>query len=189
VRRRDFIAGLMIAAVTGRAQAQQTGKVYRIAFAHPTVPVADQNQASKGSLVIPAVFEKLTRLGYIEGRNLLIERYSGDGRADHYPELARDIVSRSPDVIIAFNNFFVLDFKAATSTIPIIGSFADPIAFGLVPSLARPGGNITGVSIDVGEDQWAKRIQLLKEAVPQLTRLGVIETRNGRERVQRLHPA
>ena len=60
MRRRDFIAGLMIAAVTGRAQAQQTGKVYRIAFAHPTVPVADQNQASKGSVVIPAIFEELS---------------------------------------------------------------------------------------------------------------------------------
>ena len=82
MRRRDFIAGLMFAAAMGRAQAQQTGKVYRIAFAHPTVPVADQNQASKGSLVIPAIFEELTRLGYVEGRNLLIERYSGEGRAD-----------------------------------------------------------------------------------------------------------
>ena len=82
MRRRDFIAGLMFAAATGRAQAQQTGKVYRIAFAHPMVPVADQNQASKGSLVIPAIFEELTRLGYVEGRNLLIERYSGEGRAD-----------------------------------------------------------------------------------------------------------
>jgi hypothetical protein len=84
MRRRDFIAGLVFAAATGRAHAQSTGKVYRIAFAHPTVPVADQNQASKGSL-----FEDLTRLGYVEGRNLLIERYSGEGRAAHDPDLAR----------------------------------------------------------------------------------------------------
>jgi putative ABC transport system substrate-binding protein len=81
MRRRDFIAGLMFAAAMGRAQAQQTGKVYRIAFAHPTVPVADQNQASKGFPAISAVFEELLRLGYVEGRNLLIERYSGEGRA------------------------------------------------------------------------------------------------------------
>jgi putative ABC transport system substrate-binding protein len=182
MRRRDFIAGLMIAAVTGRAQAQQTGKVYRIAFAHPTAPVADQNQASKGSLTIPAVFEELSRLGYVEGRNLLIERYSGEGRAAHYPDLALQIVSRNPDLIIAFNNFFVLDLKAATSTIPIVGTMGFPVEAGIVASLARPGGNITGVSVDVGQDQWAKRIQLLKEAVPQITRLGVIETRNGRER-------
>jgi putative tryptophan/tyrosine transport system substrate-binding protein len=183
VRRRDFIAGLMFAAVTGRAQAQQTGKVYRIAFANPVVPVADINQASKGSLAIPAFFEELTRLGYVEGRNLLIERYSGEGRADHYPDLARQIVSRNPDLIIAVGQFIVLDIKAATSTIPIIGVFGNPIAFGIVPSLARPGGNITGVTVDVGFDQWVKRVQLLKEAVPQITRLGFLETRVGRERV------
>jgi putative tryptophan/tyrosine transport system substrate-binding protein len=182
MRRREFIAGLMIAALTGGGQAQQTGKVYRIAFAHPTAPVADQNQASKGSLVIPAIFEELLRLGYVEGRNLLIERYSGEGRAAHYPDLARQIVSRNPDLIIAINNFLVLDVKAATSTIPIVGIFGTPVESGIVPSLARPGGNITGVSIDVGGDQWAKRMQLLKEAVPQITRLGSLVTRNLRER-------
>jgi putative ABC transport system substrate-binding protein len=181
VRRRDFIAGLTFAAVTGRAQAQQTGKVYRIAFAHPTVPVADINQASKWALSIPAIFEELTRLGYVEGRNLLIERYSGEGRAAHYPDLARQIVSRNPDLIIAMGAYLVLDVKAATSTIPIIGIFADPITFGIVPSLARPGGNITGVSADVGEDQWGKRVQLLKEAVPHISRMGFLATRIRRE--------
>jgi putative tryptophan/tyrosine transport system substrate-binding protein len=182
MRRREFFAGLMFAAAMGRAQAQQTGKVYRIAFAHPTVPVADQNQASRGSLAIPAIFEELTRLGYVEGRNLLIERYSGEGRAVHYPDLARQIASRNPDLIVAFSSLFVLDVKAATSTIPIVGIFNDPIAFGVVPSLARPGGNITGVSVGVGEDQWRKRVQLLKEAVPHISRLGFLLTRNIRER-------
>jgi putative tryptophan/tyrosine transport system substrate-binding protein len=186
MRRRDFIAGLMFAATMGRAQAQQTGKVYRIAFANAVVPVADINQASKGSLAIPAIFEELTRLGYVEGRNLLIERYSGEGRADHYPDLAREIVSRNPDLIIVFSNPFVHDVKAATGTIPIVGAFSDPVGDGIVPSLARPGGNITGVSVSVGGDQWAKRMQLLKEAVPQITRLGVIETRNLRERFSAL---
>jgi putative tryptophan/tyrosine transport system substrate-binding protein len=176
MRRRDFIAGLIFAAAMGRAQAQQTGKVYRIAFAHPTTPVTDQNQASRGSFAIPAIFEELTRLGYVEGRNLLIERYSGEGRAAHYPELARQIVSRSPDLIIAFSSNFTLDVKAATSTIPIVGIFADPIAFGLVPSLARPGGNITGVSVDVGGDQWLKRVQLLKKMVPNISKLGGLFT-------------
>ena len=173
MRRRDFIAGLMFTAVTGRARAQQTGKVHRVAFANPVVPVADINQASKGSFAIPAIFEELTRLGYVEGRNLLIERYSGEGRATHYPDLARKIVSRNPDLIIAFANNIVLDVKAATSTIPIVGIFARPVEFGIVPSLARPGGNITGVSVNVGWEQWAKRIQLLKEAVPQNNQIGV----------------
>jgi len=91
----------MFAAAMGRAQAQQTGKVYRIAFANLVIPVADQNQASKGSLITPVIFEELIRLGYVEGRNLLIERYSGEGRPAHYPDLARQIVSRNPDLIIA----------------------------------------------------------------------------------------
>jgi putative tryptophan/tyrosine transport system substrate-binding protein len=184
MKRREFIAGLMFAAVTGRAQAQQTGKVYRIAFAHGAVPVADINQASKGSLAIPAIFEELTRLGYVEGRNFLIERYSGEGRgAAHYPLLARQIVSRNPDLIVALgSNLLVLDLKAATSTIPVVGIFGDPIATGIVPSLARPGGNITGVSIDGGVDPAPKRFQLLREAVPQLSRLGRLETRDNRER-------
>ena len=147
MRRREFIAGLMIAAVTGRAQAQQIGKVYRIAFANPTVPVADINQASKGSLVIPAIFEELMRLGYVEGRNLLIERYSGEGRAAHYPDLVRAVVSSNPELVIAVSNNLVLDFKAATTTIPIVGAFASPVETGIVASLARPGGNITGITL------------------------------------------
>jgi putative tryptophan/tyrosine transport system substrate-binding protein len=192
MRRRDFIAGLMCTAATGRAQAQQTGKVYRIAFAHPTVPVSEQNQACKGSFAVPAFFEELTRLGYVEGRNLLIERYSGEGRAAHYPDLVRQIVSRSPDLIVSMNGFLSRDVKEATSTIPIVGILGDPVGTGIVPSLARPGGNITGATVDVGGDcsgiscsiaVWAKRMQLLKEAVPQITRLGVLESRNSRESV------
>jgi putative tryptophan/tyrosine transport system substrate-binding protein len=189
MRRREFIAGLMFAAAMGPAQAQQTGKVYRIAFAHPTAPVADINQASKGSLAIPAIFEELIRLGYVEGRNLLIERYSGEGRAARYPDLARQIVSRNPDLIIAFGPLFVLDVKVATSTIPIVGIFAQPIEFGIVPSLARPSGNITGVSVDVGEDLWAKRVQLLKEALPQISRLGILAVREPTGRADLRHPA
>ena len=137
---------IVIAAVTGRAQAQQTGKVYRIAFANPVGPGCRSKSGEQGILVPPAIFEELIRLGYVEGRNLLIERYSGEGRATHYPDLARQIVSRNPDLIFAFSNFLVLDLKVATGTIPIVGIFARPVDIGIVPSLARPGGNITGVS-------------------------------------------
>ena len=183
MRRREFIAGLMFAAAMGRAQAQQTGKVYRIAFAHPTAPVTDLTQTSRGSFVTPAILEELTRLGYVEGRNLLIERYSGEGRAAHYPDLARQIIGQNPDLIIAISSNLTLDFKAATSTVPIVGIFQVPVESGIVRSLARPGGNITGVSLDVGFwDQWTKRVQLLKEAVPQITRLGLLGTRNAWER-------
>jgi putative ABC transport system substrate-binding protein len=125
------------------------------------------------------MFAELIRLGYVEGRNLLIERYSGEGRALHYPDLAREVVSRNPDLVITFNNFFALDFKAATTTIPIVvAGLARPVEFGNVPSLARPGGNITGVSTDAGLGLQAKRIQLLKEAVPLISKLGILTSRN-----------
>jgi len=88
-------------------------------------------------------------LGYIEGQNLLIERYSGEGRALRYPELAREVARRSPDLIIALGNPIVLDFKAATTTIPILAIDAGFVEKGIVPSLARPGGNITGVSVNI----------------------------------------
>jgi putative tryptophan/tyrosine transport system substrate-binding protein len=129
------------------------------------------------------LFNELRRLGYIEGQSLLIERYSGEGRAAHYPDLAREVVSRNPDVILSIgSNELTLDFKAATTTIPIVGILGSPVEVGIVASLARPGGNITGVSVDVGTEQWGKRIQLLQQVVPQATRLGVLESRVVREK-------
>jgi putative ABC transport system substrate-binding protein len=83
----------------------------------------------------------------------------------------------SPDPKIAFKNDLVLDFKAATTTIPIVGVFAVPVEAGIVASLARPGGNITGVTVGVGTEHWAKRIQLLQQVVPQATRLGFLQSR------------
>src|SRR5262249_17227503 len=102
--------------------------------------------------------------------------------------LARDVVSRNPDVIISITTNLTLDFKAATTTIPIVGVFAFPIEAGIVPSLARPGGNITGGAIDVGQEQWAKRVQLLQQVSPQATRLGFLQSRALGERPsQRAH--
>ena len=99
---------------------------------------------------VRALFNELGRLGYVEGKNLLIDRYSGEGRAAHYPDLARDVVARKPDLIIAIGNNLVLDFKEATTTTPIVGMFADPVETGIVRSLARPSGNITGVTLNIG---------------------------------------
>ena len=82
------------------------------------------------------LFSELRRLGYVEGDNLVIERYSGEGRAARYPELARDVVRRNPDVIITFANNLALDFKAATTTIPIVGVLARPVEADIVPSIS-----------------------------------------------------
>jgi ABC transporter substrate binding protein len=96
---------------------------------------------------ICAIFTELRRLGYVEGKNILIERYSGEGRAPHYPDLARDVVRRNPDLIIAIGNDLVLDLKAAITTIPIVGTFGARVEAGIVSNLARPGRNITGGSL------------------------------------------
>jgi len=181
MRRRVLIFGLVAVAAVGTAHAQQTGKVPRIAVVHPSHPVATLTETSF-SPGIRAIFTELRRLGYVEGKNILIERYSGEGRAAHYTDLARDVARSNPDLIITIGNDLVLDFKATTTTIPIIGTFGVPVEAGIVPSLARPGGNITGVSVDVGGEQWDKRVQLLRQVVPLATRFWLLQSRAQRDR-------
>jgi putative ABC transport system substrate-binding protein len=184
VRRRDFITGLALAVTMRSAEGQQRSKVYRIAYVHPSAPATDLTEGSHRSIVTPTILKALRGLGYIEGQNLLIERYSGEGRAARYPELARDVVRRNPDVIIAIDNFITLDLKAATTTIPIVGIFGTPIESGIVSNLARPGGNITGVSVDIGTEQWDKRPQLLQQVAPRATRLGILISRELRDDIE-----
>ena len=98
-------------------------------------------------------------------------------------------MSRNTDVIFAIANQLVLDFKATTTTIPIVGLFGSPVESGIVPSLARPGGNITGVAVNIdGYEQWGKRIQLLRQVVPNLTKLAVLDTRRSRDGWEALMP-
>ena len=173
MRRREFIGAVgtvLVVATIGSARAAERKRSHRIAIVISSAPVTVITESTDAFW--PSLFNELRRLGHVEGDNLVIERYSGEGRASHYPELARDVVSRDPDMIFAIGNDLVLDFKAATTAIPIVGLFASPVETGIVASLARPGGNITGVSVDVGTEQWDKRIQLLQQVVPRATRLG-----------------
>ena len=124
-----------------------------------------------------AFFEELSRLGYVEGQNLGVERYSGEGRPERYAELARDVVNTHPDLILAVGAPLSLDFKMATTTIPIVTIIIDPIAMGLVASIARPGGNITGVTIAAGLEIIGKRMGLLVEALPKLSTVGYLASR------------
>jgi len=173
MRRREFIAGLLVAATLRHARAQQPAKVHRIALITTTIPVTDITETSSLRLW-RAFFQELRRLGYVEGRNLIVERYSGLGQTEHYAELAREVVRSKPDVILASGIFMVRHVKAATATIPIVGTMADPVGFGFVASLAHPGGNITGISIDAGPEIQTKRLELLKEASPQASRVGLL---------------
>src|SRR6266576_2413610 len=148
MRRREFIAALMLASTMRVAVAQQPAKMKRIAMVHPSRKVDDLT--IHGPPFYKAFFEELSRLGYVEGQNLGVERYSGAGRTERYAELARDVVNTHPDLILAVGGRLSLDFKMATTTVPIVTMIVDPIALGLVASIARPGGNITGVAIAAG---------------------------------------
>ena len=132
---------------------------------------ADKNQYYR------AIFEELNRLGSIEGQNLVVERYSAEGRREHHVELAREVVGTHPDVIVVSTAAQAFAFKAATTEIPIVASAGDPVANGLVPSLAYPGGNITGVSVDAGFQLYEKWIELLKELVPKLSSIFFLASR------------
>jgi putative tryptophan/tyrosine transport system substrate-binding protein len=143
----------LVVAAMGTAHAQQSGKVYRIAIVHASAPATDLTEGSRSSIAAREILKSLRRLGYIEGQNLLIERYSGEGRAPSYPGLARDVLRRNPDLIVALGGALPLDFKAATTTIPIVTVHGSFVENGLVQSLARPGGNVTGVSINIGDDE------------------------------------
>ncbi len=119
-------------------------------------------------------FKELRRLGYVEGRNLVALRFSAEGDTARYDPIISDVVSASPDVIFTANNSLVLRFKALVHSIPVVALMGDPLASGVVASLARPDGNITGVSSDAGEDIWGKRFAMLLEAVPTATRVGFL---------------
>ena len=176
MRRRDFIRALGAAATWSlAAQARQPTKMKRIAYVNSAGNVS--RISASGTPYYRAFFEELSRLGYVEGQNLGVERYSGEGRTERYAELARDVVNTHPDLIVAVGGRLSLDFKMATTTIPIVTVIIDPIAMGLVASIARPGGNITGVTIAGGLEIIGKRMGLLVEAMPKLSTVNYLASR------------
>ena len=176
MRRRDFIAGLVVSStVIPRANAQQGAKVYRIAVVHPSQPVADLSET--GLSRYRAFFQRLRELGYIEGQNLAVERYSGEGQTEHFAELAAEVIRGTPDLIFVPGSRLTLGIKAATDTVPVVTVVSDPVAFGVVSSLARPGRNITGVTTDAGVDIRGKRFELLHEMVPAASRVAHLASR------------
>jgi putative tryptophan/tyrosine transport system substrate-binding protein len=174
MRRRSFIVGLMGTATVGTALAQQRERVYRIAMVSPKTAIAEMTEAR-----FPALFAELGRLGYAERQNLLIERYSGEGLVANYAEMARDVVRRKPDLICVINGGVALlpIFKAATATIPIVGVTGFPVQYGIAASLAHPGGNITGVTVQVGPEIMGKRLEILREVVPRMSKVALLATR------------
>ena len=180
MRRREFIALVGGAAWPPVARAQQSATPRRIAIFHPAIPTTLLTETGGGS-AWRAFFGELRRLGYVEGENLIIERYSAEGHHERYADLAREIVARNPDVIVTGTNPVVTAFEAVTSTIPVVAFMIDPLQARLVTSLSRPGGNLTGITLDAGIENWGKRLQLLKEAIPSATNVAFLGMRDGWE--------
>jgi putative ABC transport system substrate-binding protein len=183
MKRREFIAGIGGVAAAGWplvARAQQPDRVRRIAIFHPAIPTALLTETGGGS-AWRAFFGELRRLGYREGENLLIDRYSADGHHERYGDISREIVIGKPDVIVTGTNPVVAAFKAATTTVPIVAFMLDPLHAGLVTSLSQPGGNLTGITLDAGVEVWGKRLEILKEAIPLAEKATFLGMRGGWE--------
>jgi putative ABC transport system substrate-binding protein len=179
MRRREFIMLIAGAAAQGHrlaARAQQPSKMKRVAMVHPATKPADMRIGGDPNYAI--IFEEMKRLGYVEGTNLIVDRYSAEGRFDRFPEIARDVVATRPDVILAIGSTVgvIAPFLSETRTIPIVAWTGDLVTAGIISSLARPGGNITGVSTDAGPELGAKRMQLFVEAVGKLSNVRYLGT-------------
>lgn len=155
--------------------AQQAEKVHRIAIVSASEPVAEMTEARDPFL--RALFSELRRFGYTEGQNLVVERWSGAGRRESYPDVAHEVVRSRPHVIFARSGRLAQAFRAVTTTIPIVTITTDPVELGLATSLARPGGNVTGFSLNVGLEVLGKRLELLKEVVPRASRIAYLAPR------------
>ena len=161
---RSLLTLLIVFALSIPAEAQQAKKIPRIGIL----------TARSGALETEAFRDGLRELGYIEGQNLVMEYRSADDRLEQLPDLAAELVRLKVDVIVAQSTPATIAAKNATKTIPIImaGSI-DPVATGVVPSLARPGGNITGVTV-MNEELAGKRLELLKETNPKVSHVAVL---------------
>jgi putative tryptophan/tyrosine transport system substrate-binding protein len=162
----------MLFALCSSAEAQQAGKIFRIGY-------LDNSTASGSAVNLEAFRQEMSKLGWIEGKNITIEYRFAEQKLERLPELAADLVRLKVDLIVASGGPTPLAAKGATSTIPIVmTSFPDPVGAGLVASLARPGGNITG-NASLTPELNTKMLEILKDAVPKLARVGYLQLAGG----------
>jgi putative ABC transport system substrate-binding protein len=169
MRRRDFITAIVgsAAAWSVAARGQQSGRL-------PTIGYLGTSNPSSQTTTLAAFVQRLRVLGWIEGRTIAIEYRWAEGRSERYAEIAAEFVRLKVDVIVTSGNASIKAAKQATSVIPIVFPVTgDPLADGLVASLAHPGGNVTGLS-NQQIDTAAKRVELLREVVPSLRRLAIL---------------
>jgi len=174
MNRRDVVVAVVallalgVAAAPLAAEAQQAGKVYRIGY----LSTPTRESVEHG---LQAFLRKLRELGWVEGQNVIIEYRWAEGNVERLPDLAAELVRRNVDVIVAPAGSAALAAKNATSSIPIVMIFpSDPVEIGLVASLGRPGGNITGTTFTPGPEIFGKQLQILKETIPRASRVAIL---------------
>ncbi len=164
----SILCAMMLLAVAVIAEAQQPKKIPRIGYVSGTGNATDQGP------YVEALREGLRELGHIEGKTFVIEYRGAEGQIERVPSLIEELVKLKVDLLLAPTPIAIRAAKQATTTIPIVMvSGSDPVASGMVESLARPGGNLTGIST-LAQDLNGKRLELLKEVVPQLSRVGIL---------------
>ena len=158
---------MVLLALGVTAEAQQPKKIAKIGYLLPSTPAAAAH-------LLEAFRQGLRELGYVEGKTLVLELRYGEARTERLPELARELVGLKVDVIVTATDVAIAAVKRETQTIPIVmGNSSDPVGTGFVASLARPGGNITGLS-SISPELSGKRLELLKEVVPGLSRVAFL---------------
>jgi len=168
IDRRRFVGALAATAVVPFSGAQPAGKVYRIGYIQTATP-DEQAHLTK------AFEDALRELGYVEGRNAVFERRFAWGKQERLPELAAELVRLNVDVIMTGGNPVIAAVKQATSTIPVVmGASRDPVGAGFIASLARPGGNITGLTSETGLEIVGKYLELMREVVPNVSRVALL---------------
>lgn len=160
------VVAVLLLAVPLSAQVQPAGKVARIGVLSPASPGADAGRH--------AFLQRLNELGWVAGQNLTFESRYAEGDLTRLADLAGELVQLKVSIILAFGTPASFAAKRATATIPIVIFAGDPVGTGLVASLARPGGNLTGLTQEAGLEIFAKRLELLKEVAPKTSRVGIV---------------
>jgi putative ABC transport system substrate-binding protein len=176
MKRRDFMMGLLLGAATRPVLAQAPAKQHRIAFVSSAIP-ADQLTGTAGPLMVRRFFGELRGRGYSEGGNLVVERYSAEGQPERYADLAYDVVSRNPEVIVTDHDMLLRVLKTTTGKIPVVGIMSDLFVPWWPGSLAGYPSYAPFVSLVTGPEIYGKQLQMLKDAVPSAARIACLFAR------------
>ena len=167
VRRRQFLVSMGAFLSAPLACAQAEGKLRRIAYVAPVTPLAEMSGPEPSNPNFRAFLVRLRALGWIEGKNLLLDRRTTEGRYELAPAIFSELVKKDTEVIVVVGAYFTKLALGVTRSVPMVMAGAtNPVEEGIVPNLANPGGNVTGVAMDAGPDFHAKRVEMVKEILP-----------------------